>query len=259
MIPFSRDYGSQDSKGVSLLEQTGFAIQARDLYVSYGERYVLRGIDFDVNWGECLVIFGANGAGKTTLMRLLATLQRPDKGSVRIAGVDVQQHPAAVRGVIGVVTHQTMLYDNLTVRENLKFYCQMYRIVDAESRIDVLLQAVGLEEYAARRARILSHGMQKRLTLARSLLHNPPILFLDEPDAGLDHEAQIRLATLLKSEVSQGSRTVVMATHNLERGLALGDRVMILANGRIVYQEYKSAINLATFRSTYEQFIGDKI
>jgi heme exporter protein A len=244
---------------VVLLEEVGLAIQARDLRVSYGERYVLRGVDFEVGWGECLVVFGANGAGKTTLMRLLATLQRPNKGSVHVAGVDVWEHPSAIRRLIGVVTHQTLLYDNLTVRENLKFYGQMYRIADAESRIDTLLQAVGLEDYAARRTRILSHGMQKRLTLARSLLHNPPILLLDEPDAGLDHEAQIRLATLLKSEVSQGNRTVVMTTHNLERGLALGDRVMILANGRIVYQEYKSAIDLTTFRDTYEQFTGDRL
>ena len=233
------------------------AIQVRGLWKSYGRQAVLRGLDLDVRWGEFLVIFGPNGAGKTTLIKLLATLAKPTQGSLFIAGMDAGRRGAAVRRLLGVVMHQTLLYDDLTAYENLRFYCRMYGVPQAQERIQALVQVVGLEPQLHRRVRTLSNGMQKRLSLARALLHDPPILLLDEPETGLDQEAQQGLAALLGGEMAR-RRTVVVTTHNLEQGLALGDRVAILAGGRITYQEDRAALDAASFRGAYERFTGAK-
>ena len=143
------------------------AIQIKGLSKSFGEGPVLRNLDLDVGWGERFVLFGGNGSGKTTLIKTLATLARPDAGLIRIAGWDGRRQGTMLRRSIGVVTHQPLLYDELTGYENLRFYGRMYRVLDLDQRIRVVAAQVGVAQRLSARVRTLSHGMQKRLSLAR--------------------------------------------------------------------------------------------
>ncbi|MSQ21803.1 MAG: heme ABC exporter ATP-binding protein CcmA [Dehalococcoidia bacterium] len=231
------------------------AIQVKGLYKSYGAGPVLHNLDLDVGWGERLVLFGGNGSGKTTLVKTLATLARPDAGQVQIAGWDCRRQGAMLRRSIGVVGHQPLLYEELTGYENLRFYGRMYRVPQLDERIQLLAEMVGVAQQLQARVRTLSHGMQKRLSLARALLHDPPVLLLDEPEAGLDQKALERLDDVLASKEGH-PRAVLMTTHNVERGLALADRVAILARGRIAYQAEAKGLDVAAFRQTYNSYLG---
>jgi len=226
------------------------AILARDVRKSFGRVAALRGIDLEVPWGQFLTILGANGSGKTTLLRTLSTLARPTSGEIRIAGIDPLRNAPAVRRLIGVVTHQPLLYDDLTVQENLAFYARMYDLERPQYKIVECLAALGMER------RTLSHGMQKRVSIARALLHDPVILLMDEPESGLDSEAVEMLEHTLRPPSLDSLRTVVMTTHNLERGLALGDQVAILADGRIAYLERCDRVTVADVRATYAAVTG---
>jgi len=229
------------------------AVEARGLEKIFGENYALRGIDLDVSRGECLVIFGPNGAGKTTLLKILSTLVKPSAGSVRLDGIDIRDKPAHIRGRVGLVSHQTFLYDNLTVFENLKFYGKMYDVVDLEQRIKEVISWVRLESRLHDRAGTLSRGLQQKASMARAVLHNPSILFLDEPEVGLDPHASAIVKDVL-GNINSGGRTVVMTTHNLERGLELGDRIVIIDRGKIVYQAFRHELSNVDFRQVYHQY-----
>jgi heme exporter protein A len=227
-------------------------IEVRGLVKSFGSKVALEGVDLDVAEGEFLTLVGPNGAGKTTLVRILATLTRPTRGSVRMAGCDLGRQSSEVRRRIGLASHQTLLYGDLSAEENLRFYGRMYEVADLEERITALLQRVGLEHRRHDLVRAFSRGMQQRLSLARALLHDPAILLLDEPYTGLDQQAVEVLREVLVALVGR-SRTVLMTTHNLERGLELCDRAAILVNGRIVYEADKSRLDVASFRETYRR------
>ena len=226
-------------------------IQARDLFKSFGPRVALAGVNVSVEAGEFVTLVGPNGAGKTTLLRILATLTRPTSGAVRIAGLDPARAGSEVRRRIGFLSHQTLLYDDLSAEQNLRFYARMYDLDAAAARVDDLLERVGL---AARRddlVRTLSRGMHQRLALARSVLHRPQVLLLDEPYTGLDPQAAQALTDLLVELVGEGG-TILLTTHNLERGLALGRRVVMLARGRVVYDKPRDLIDSATFGEAYQ-------
>jgi heme exporter protein A len=229
-------------------------IQVRKLVKAFGNRAVLKGVDLDVAAGEFLTLVGPNGAGKTTLMHVLSTLSRPTGGLVRIAGYDLADGAIEVRRQIGLVSHKTLLYDDLSAEENLRFYSRMYDVPGARMRIETVLRRVGLWGRQRDPVRTYSRGMQQRLAIARAMLHDPPILLLDEPDTGLDQHAAAMLTELLH-EVGATRRTVLMTTHNLERGLELGDRVAILARGRIAYQASKTELEASQFRNIYYQFV----
>ena len=230
------------------------AIEVKGLAKTYGPQVVLRGLDLTVPWGDFLTVFGPNGSGKTTLIKVLATLSRPTHGEIRVAGFGLEKNSAAIRRNIGVVTHQPLLYSHLTTYENLKFYGRMFGVAQIEDRIEWAAEMMGLGQILGRRAGTLSHGMQKRASLARAILHDPPILLLDEPETGLDQDALAMLKDLVTGQ--RGLRTVVMATHNLERGLALGNRVAILAGGKIAYEETRSQVDEAMFKGTYSRLTG---
>ena len=208
------------------------AVQARALEKSYGEYPVLWNLDLSVPWGQTLVLFGANGAGKTTLLRILATHVRPDHGSIAVAGHNLRTRPEEVRRRIGVVGHRSLLYDDLTCRENLIYYGRLYGLKDHKPRVDEVLEKVGLSSRADHRVRTLSNGMQKRAAIARAILHQPDVLLLDEPEAGLDLESVSILGTLLAEWTGLG-RSVIMTTHDLDLGLSWGHRAGVLRGGKI--------------------------
>jgi heme exporter protein A len=229
-----------------------WAIETEGLCRSFGSRRALVGVDLSVGNGECLAVFGPNGAGKTTLIKLLATLSRPSAGSARVQGMDIRHNAVQVRLRLGVVTHPTFLYNDLTVSENLRFYGRMYRVANLERRIEEVVSQVQLESRLHDRVGTLSHGMQKRASIARAVLHNPSILLLDEPEAGLDPHATLMMRQILDT-LNSGERTVVLTTHNLERGLELADRVAILHRGEIVYQALRKDIDSGGFQEIYHR------
>jgi heme exporter protein A len=229
------------------------AIEVRELSRSFAERTVLRNISLSIRKGECTVIFGPNGAGKTTLIKTMSTLLKPSSGSVFIEGDDIRTNPARTRRRIGLVGHQTYLYDDLTVRENLTFYGRMYSVPQLDARISELAAWLEVGSRLDDRAGTLSRGLQQRVSLARALIHDPSILFLDEPETGLDPRAGLALRDI----VSGGpGRTVVLTTHNLERGLEFGRKLFILNRGRVAWQGTADKTDTATFAELYTAYTG---
>ena len=198
----------------------------------YGDRPVLSDLDLTVPWGELLVLFGANGVGKTTLLRVLSTQARPDAGTVTVAGFDTRKQGRSVRRRIGVVGHQGFLYDDLTARENLAFYGRLFGLSQVDRRVDRALDRVGMGRWSGQRVRTLSHGMAKRVAIARAVLHDPDLLLLDEPEGGLDPESVEMLREVLEGFTRDG-KTVVMTTHNVERGRAWAHRTAYLRGGKV--------------------------
>lgn len=229
------------------------ALKVRDLSKSFGSYLALRGLDLDVEYGESLVIFGPNGAGKTTLIKVLATVMNPSSGDVSVNGMSLKEQPEAIRRRIGVVTHQTYLYNNLTCYENLEFYCRMYDI--PKNRINEVVAMVDMNLRLHERVGTLSRGMQQRVSIARAFLHQPSIMMLDEPETGLDQQATTLLWRLLKG-TGDDSRTVIMTTHNLEHGLEHSDRIIILNRGQIVYEQKSKELNLTGLKKTYSAVTG---
>lgn len=226
------------------------ALEAVGVTKAFGPRMVLRGIDLSLEQGDFLTVFGPNGAGKTTLMKILSTVSRPTSGGVSLCGLDSRKNAAEARRCIGMVSHDSMLYSDLTASENLRFFGKMYDVPDLEARIRTLLAQVGLTAVMHGRTATFSHGMLKRLSIARAFIHDPPILLLDEPETGLDQEGIQMLSETLRT-LGAGKRTVVMTTHSLERGLRLCSRVAILARGRIVYQQPLARVDVEGFGKTY--------
>jgi ABC-type multidrug transport system ATPase subunit len=206
------------------------AIELRGLRRDFGERAALDGVDLSLAAGETLVVLGPNGAGKTTLLRILATLLRPSGGEARVLGARLPGEAWKVRGRIGLLGHEPLLYHDLSGRENLRFHARLHGLGEerAESRIAALLAAVGMERRADERVAELSAGMRQRLAICRCVLHEPELLLLDEPDSNLDaggREAARRL-------VGPGrGRARVVVTHDPERALPDADRVLLLDLG----------------------------
>ncbi|MCI0869745.1 MAG: ABC transporter ATP-binding protein, partial [Chloroflexi bacterium] len=217
------------------IKPQGLAIEAKGLRKAYGRTQVLRGLDLDVPWGQVLTILGPNGSGKTTLIKTLAALIRPDEGTVQVAGADIRRRGNRARRIIGLVTHDTLLYDELTGYENLKFYARMFRLDSAERRIESVAERMGMSARLHQRVGTLSHGMKKRFSIARALLHDPLVLIMDEPESGLDQDALVLLEAVIRDKTDP-YRTVIMTTHNLDRGIALSDRMAILSRGVIAYE-----------------------
>ena len=204
-------------------------IELADVGRAYGERVALAGVSLTLEEGETLAVFGANGAGKTTLLRILATLLRPHHGVARVLGRELPKEGWAVRGRIGFLGHEPLLYRDLTARENLRFHARLHG-VDA-SRVEELLDAVGLRRRADDPVHTFSRGMVQRTAVCRAVLHSPVVLLLDEPFAGLDPGAASLVAPLLAG----GTRVVI--SHDVEGGLAGADVVLGLRAGRVEFCE----------------------
>jgi heme exporter protein A len=186
-------------------------------------------VEVQVEAGERLLLLGPNGAGKSTFIRVFAGLMHVAQGRALVLGARAR----SARHLVGVVGHATFLYDELSAAENLRFYAQLYGVPRPVERAATLLEQVALEGQANELVGRLSRGQQQRVTIARALLHDPPVLLLDEPDTGLDQGA----FALVEELTTRGDRTVVLTTHNLTRGLRLGTRVGVLSHGRLVHQQ----------------------
>ncbi len=208
-------------------------ISVKKLVKRFGLKAILRGLDFEVGQGEFVALLGPNGAGKTTFLRILASLSRPTLGDVRLAGYQLPKQAAAVRSRLGVLSHQPLLYGDLTAEENLKFYGRMYGVYDLDMRIAETLELVGLSLRRRDLVRTFSRGMQQRLAIARAVIHDPEILLLDEPYTGLDQDASNMLDEILQDQAIQG-RTVVMTSHDLARAANLAGRFDVLSRGVII-------------------------
>jgi heme exporter protein A len=209
------------------------AIELDGLERRYGERVALAGVTARVDQGQTLAVLGGNGAGKTTLLRVLAGLLRPHGGAVRVLDADLPAERWKLPGKVGYLGHDPLLYRDLTGRENLRYHARLHGV--AETRVDVVLGQVGMERRADDPIRELSRGMVQRIAVARAVLHEPPLLLLDEPRANLDPAA----AELLEPLIGRASgRTRVLVTHDVEGALAEADVALGLRGGR---QEFAGA------------------
>ncbi|RME35047.1 MAG: heme ABC exporter ATP-binding protein CcmA, partial [Thermoflexia bacterium] len=229
-------------------------IEVRSLTRTFGPHVALAGVDLTVEAGEYVTLVGPNGAGKTTLLRILATLIRPTSGTVRIAGMDVACAGPEIRRYIGFLSHRTLLYEDLTAEQNLRFYARLYGIPDASARMDELLQRVGLADRRHDLVRTFSRGMQQRLAVARALIHCPSILLLDEPYTGLDPDAAGALRSLL-DELSAEGHTILLTTHDLER-VSPRSRALILHQGRVVYDSAGAPVEPSELLRLYRERTG---
>ena len=218
---------------------------------AFAGRRAVDGVDLALAEGERLAILGPNGAGKSTLLRMVASLLRPDGGSLTIAGHAIPDRAAQVRGQMGFLGHQPLLYLDLTAWQNLEFFATLYGVRRPKVRIEEVLDRVDLLTRAYDPVRTFSRGMAQRLGLARMLLHEPRLLLLDEPHAGLDAPGAALLDGIL--DEARGTRAVVMVTHDLGRALAGADRVMVLRRGVVVLEDATAGLDEASFRARYEQ------
>ncbi|MFC9427954.1 ABC transporter ATP-binding protein [Streptomyces sp. NPDC056987] len=211
----------------------GPAMRVRGLEKSYGKLDVLRGVDFDVAPGSIFALLGSNGAGKTTTVRILATLLKADAGTASVHGFDVATQSANVRESISLTGQFAAVDGILSGRENLVLVARLRHLKDPAAIADDLLRRFSLTEAGARRVSTYSGGMRRRLDIAMSLIGNPPVIFLDEPTAGLDPEARIEVWQAVKELAGHGT-TVLLTTQYLDEAEQLADRIAILHQGRII-------------------------
>lgn len=230
------------------------AIETKKLTKVFGDRKALDKVSIEVPEGAFLSIFGPNGAGKTTLVRTLATLSRATSGTTLVAGFDAKEEPDKVREHIGLISHNPMLYPDLTAMENLMFTAQLYGVVNAEERVRELLRAVELDHRRFDVVCTFSRGMTQRLSIARALMNDPDVVFLDEPYAGLDPHA-VEIFDGLIEQLRDG-RTFIMVSHDLQKGFDVCTHALVLARGRVVSYAPKEDIDFEQFRQLYRETVG---
>jgi heme ABC exporter ATP-binding subunit CcmA len=222
------------------------ALEVEGLARSYGEREALRDVSLSVGEGQTLVVFGPNGAGKTTLLRVLATLLRPHRGQVRVLGRSLPDEGWAVRGRVGLLGHEPLLYRELTALENLRFHARLHRV--GEDRVRELLESVAVAGREGEPLRTLSRGTVQRVAVARAVLHDPELLLLDEPHSNLDPAAVELVAPLIGAA---SGRTRVICSHDPPRALAEADLVLGLREGSQVLLRDPAELDRAEIEGLY--------
>jgi heme exporter protein A len=228
-----------------------FLLEARGLQRSFGRARILHGINLSLGPGEALAVIGPNGAGKTTLLRLLAGLMRPTAGEVRLLGEPLGRGTHHARRAVGFLSHQSLLYDDLTLLENLTLAARLYLLERPVELARAALDAAGLGDRTGELPRRLSRGLLQRAAIARSMLHDPRVLLLDEPFTGLDATASNRLRDDLKVRLAKGLG-LVLVTHNLSDAWELASRVAVLIQGRWAVDEPRSG-TLEAFLPRYQR------
>ena len=210
-------------------------IETRDLAKRFDDFWAVDGIDLHVEAGQVLALLGPNGAGKTTTVRMLTSILRPTRGQATVAGYDVIQEPAKVRASVGILTEQHGLYNRMPETEYLDFFGQVYGldVNTRRERAQRLLEDFGLIEYKSRKIAEYSKGMRQKLALARALLHNPPVLLLDEPTSAMDPESAHLVRNSIR-DLRSASRAIVICTHNLAEADDLADQIAIIRQGKII-------------------------
>ena len=216
----------------------------------FGRRRAVDGVDLTIAAGECLALFGPNGAGKTTLLRLLAGLLKPTSGEVRLLGKALTSSATAERGRVGLISHQSMLYDVLTVAENVAFAARLHGVRNVASATAAALTRLGLQGRELTPVRALSRGWQQRVSIARAIVHTPSLVLLDEPYTGLDVAGSRALTELLRTLRDDGA-ALALVTHSVEEGLALATHAAILLDGTIRRHDATSALTPASYAAEY--------
>ncbi len=238
------------------MESLENAIEVRHLRKAFGTLKAVDGIDFELKQGEFLTVFGPNGAGKTTLIKILSGLTQPSSGTAKVAGFDVAEGYSEMRKEIGVISHATALYADLTPLENLMFFARMHGLEQPEDRALKVIGEVGLSPRRNDRVRTFSRGMLQRLSIARAVLHDPAILFLDEPFTGLDLHATHVLKEHLQ-RLHDRRRTILMTTHDISCGLEMCDKVALQVQGKFAFLENISDVDKDRFESIYFDAVRD--
>jgi ABC-2 type transport system ATP-binding protein len=229
-------------------------IKVEGLVKHYGKIKAIDGISFEIKQGEIFGLLGPNGAGKTTTVKILTTLTKPDAGKCFINGFDVIKEPYEIRKFIGVVPQENNLDRDLTVYENLFIYGKLHKVKDLKVKIRNLLEMMGLWERKDTLVSKLSGGMQRRLLLARALLSDPKVLFLDEPSIGLDPQIRRHLWEIIKKAKAEG-KTIFLTTHYIEEAEALCDRVGILSKGKLIALGAPSELKKSVGNFTVEYYM----
>lgn len=230
------------------------AIKTKNLSKVFGNRRAVDKVSIEVPQGAFLSIFGPNGAGKTTLLRVLSTLSRATSGTASLMGVDLKEDPDKARDHIGLISHNSMLYPDLTAEQNLSIYARLYGVENPEARVLELLEAVELKHRRLDVVRTFSRGMTQRLSIARALIHDPGVVFLDEPYSGLDPHA-VEIFDDLIDQQREG-RTFVMVSHDLQKGFAMCTHALVLAKGKVVAFDRKDTFDFDEFSALYRSTVG---
>ena len=207
-------------------------MHASGLSLAIDRHVILREISVEIPAGQTVALMGANGAGKTMLLRVLSTLLRPSAGGLTLFGSEVKPGAGEIRSRIGIVAHQSMLYRDLSARENLEFFGRLYEVPRPTVRADRMLEVVGLTRRAGDAVKTLSRGMTQRVAIARALMHDPDLLLADEPFDGLDAVSVTALEALLRRLRSEG-KTTILSNHDISQTLKIVDRAVILRRGQV--------------------------
>jgi ABC-2 type transport system ATP-binding protein len=221
-------------------------IETEELSKAFNDFWAVSGVNLRVEKGQVLALLGPNGAGKTTTVRMLTTILRPTRGTARLAGYDILRQPQAVRAAVGVLTEGHGLYPRMSAEEYLDFFARAYRLSATvrKRRIDELLAFFGLEEARQKQVGQFSKGMRQKLALARALLHQPPVLLLDEPTSAMD-PASARLVRDAILELRSNERTIIVCTHNLSEAEEIADQIAIISHGKIILQGSPQQLKIA--------------
>lgn len=230
-------------------------IETLKLEKSFGYKNALKSTTVTIEAGQVVVLAGPNGAGKSTLLRILATLSRPTRGRVAINAIEIPEGAQRARASIGYVGHQTLLYDELTIQENLSYYARLYALDKSEARISEVASQVEIKKRLDDTVRTLSRGYQQRVALARALLHRPKVLLFDEPWTGLDQNSSGILIRIFEQAREQGA-TVLFSSHEFERSLGAVDRALIMQNGKLIYDGARHEWNNA---AGFAQVYGEQL
>ena len=233
------------------------AIKAEAVVKNYGAKAALRSIDLEIPTGGVTILLGSNGAGKSTLLRVFAMLTRIDSGNLTIHGLEMMKNGPSIRANIGAALHAPMLYADMSVRENLMFSASILRLPRKDTLIYETAEKVGIQDRLEDSVRSLSHGLQKKVSLARALMHEPSLLLLDEPESGLDARSVNELDQIIAGYRSQ-RRTVVMTTHIIEHGLEIADHIVVLQHGSVILMSNDPITERSAIMNAYAS-VGPKL
>ncbi len=225
-------------------------IKVKSISKAFTSRQVLSDVNLDVTQSESVFLCGINGAGKSTLLKIIAGLLEADDGTIELCGHDIEKDPEKAKPQLGVISHKSIVYPDLTVYENLKFFAELYGVKDVRARVNELLEQASLSGFRYDRASILSRGLLQRLSIARALVNRPSILLADEPFTGLDTKSCQHLIAVLE-DFSNNNGTVLMTTHDASIGLGCCKRVVLIDKQKIVFDAKTNEIDKAEFAKDY--------